>query len=320
MPPASRTVAHVAPVVRPAARLLEPADVQIPDALAEIERHAGGVALVGVDGDHEVVAGHLAHHACAGRVLGGRSRSELELAAAEAHLEPLLDLAADLVGRPVVAADDVDGQAVAVAAPELEERATQRASDRVPDRRVDAGERDEADAPIAKLIERDRIAELPAALDRERVLTDQARLDLGLHDVHDLLERRVLVGRVGLADDALVGMDAREDRRPVGHGVVAAAVLAAERHDDRDHLDAPDGQAIGSGRPRARVGCGVSAHGIDSDYRDTCPAASRRRLIAQARVRGARKSDGIERLTGEPPSKRSSSRPAAARPISADWR
>ena len=241
----------------------------IPDALAEVERHARRVALVGVDRDHEVVARDLAHDARALGILGRRARSELELAAAEAHLEPLLDLGADLVRGAVVAADDVDREPVAVAAPELGERPSERAADRVPDRRVDARERDEADPPIAQLIERDRVAELPAALDGEGVLADQARLDLGPHDLHDLLQRRVLVGGVGLADHALVRVDAREDRRPMRHRVVAAAVLAAERHDDRDQLDAPDGQAIGCDRRCLLVGCGVDAHGIDSEYNDT---------------------------------------------------
>src|ERR1700712_254006 len=83
-------VAHVAAVVRPAAGLLEPADVQVPDAVAEIERHARRVALVRVDRDHEVVARDLAHDLRALGVLRRRPRSELELAAAEPHLAPRL--------------------------------------------------------------------------------------------------------------------------------------------------------------------------------------------------------------------------------------
>ena len=170
--------------------------------LAQVEAHAASdVALVGVDRDHEVVTGRVAARLDARSAsTAGGLRAELELAAAEAHLEPLGDLARGSRSATVavVAADDVDREAVAVAAPELGERASERLADRVPDGGVDAGERDQPDAAIAQLVERHRVAELPAALDCERVLADQARLDLGADDLDDLGERRVLVGGVGL--------------------------------------------------------------------------------------------------------------------------
>src|SRR5207253_8199761 len=118
---AARThLAHVAAVVRPDAGLLEPADVQVGDARAKVERLANRVALVGVDRDHEVVAGGLPRGPDAGRVFLGGERADLELAALEAQLAPLGHLVADPAEiAPVVAADDVDRNPVPVPAPEL---------------------------------------------------------------------------------------------------------------------------------------------------------------------------------------------------------
>src|SRR6185437_3395756 len=129
----------------------------------------------------------LARGTDARSVLLGRERPHLELAAAEAHVAPLGHLVPDAVEvAAVVAADDVDGDPVGVAAPEPPQRLPEGLADRVPDREVDRSERDEADPAVAQLVEGHRMAELPAALHRERVLTDQARRDLVADDVHDL--------------------------------------------------------------------------------------------------------------------------------------
>ena len=78
-------------------------------------------------------------------------------------------------------------------------------ADRIPDREVDAGQRDQTDPAVAELVVRDRVAELPAALVREGVLADQLRRDLVADHADDVRERLVLVGGIRLADDPLVG-------------------------------------------------------------------------------------------------------------------
>ena len=124
--------------------------------------------------------------------------------------KPLVAPALDLLADPrqvatVVAADDVDRDAVAVPAPEPPERLPERLADGVPDREIDARERDQADAAVAQLVEGDGIAELPAALVGERVLADEPRRDLVADHADDVGQRLVLIGGVGLADDSLLG-------------------------------------------------------------------------------------------------------------------
>ena len=167
-------VAHVAGVVGPEAGLFEPADVEFVDAAAEVERLGAGVALVCVDGDDEVVAGCFAGGGDAFGVLAGGLAADLEFAAVEAAFAPFGDLVAD-PGEvaAVVAADDVDRDRVAVAAPELPQRPAERFPDRVPERDVDRGERDQPDPLVAELVVGGGEPELPAALDREGVLADQ---------------------------------------------------------------------------------------------------------------------------------------------------
>ncbi len=92
-------------------------------------------------------------------------------------------------------------------------------------------------APVAQDVEGGRPCTLPAALDGERVLADQARRYLVDDDALDLEQAGVLVACIGLADNAFVGLDARDDRRAVGHVVVAAAERSRERHADRGRLD-----------------------------------------------------------------------------------
>src|SRR4029079_14672137 len=63
-------VAHVARVVRPDAGLLEPADVEVADAPAQVEGLHTRVSLARVDGQDEVVAARLARGLDAFRILG----------------------------------------------------------------------------------------------------------------------------------------------------------------------------------------------------------------------------------------------------------
>jgi hypothetical protein len=81
------------------------------------------------------------------------------------------------------------------------------------------------------------------AIRAERVETEDGRLQLVVEDRQDLgLERFVLVGVVGLTDDALGGPDARDDRAPIAHLVVTALVGEGQRYADRDRLDGLDGE------------------------------------------------------------------------------
>src|SRR6185295_17757729 len=137
-------VAHVPCVVAPDARLLEPADVEVTDTPAELDRLGARVALIRVDRQNEVVAPGLAGGFDALRILCRRLAADLELAPTEAELAPLGHFLADAgeIGA-VVAADDVDTERVAVAAPKLEERPVERLADRIPEREVDARQSDE---------------------------------------------------------------------------------------------------------------------------------------------------------------------------------
>ena len=103
--------------------------------------------------------------------------------------------------------------------------------------------RDEAQPAVAEDVVRRRSRQLPAALDREGVAAGQGGRDLVVDDRVDLEQARVLVPRVGLADDPLARVDARDNRRAVGHLVVAAPVHTAQRDPDRDRLDALDREA-----------------------------------------------------------------------------
>ena len=73
MPGLEPHVAHPAPVVGPAAGLLEPAQVEVRDEPSELDRLGTLVALVGVDHDREVRTGRLARGAHPLGVLAGAS-------------------------------------------------------------------------------------------------------------------------------------------------------------------------------------------------------------------------------------------------------
>ena len=174
----------------------------------------------------------------------GARAADLELAAGEPSLAVALHLARELGQRlPVVAADRDQLDAPAIAAPEPPERLAEGLADGVPDRRVDAAAGDEPEPAIAQDVEGGGARELPAALDLERVLADQPRLDLVAHDGEQLGQRGVLVARVGLADDALARVHAGDHGGAVGHAVVAAREHPRERHAQRDDLDPIDRQA-----------------------------------------------------------------------------
>ena len=216
-------VPHRAPVVRPDAGLLEPVQVEVLDEPGEADRLGGSPGLVGVGAENEVGPSGGARRAEPCRILLRREPADLELHAREPTVAELLDLGRDVL-RAVVAADRDHRQALAVAAPQPVEWLPERLADRVPDRRVDARGRDQSEPAVAQDVERRGPRELPAPLDAEGVLADQARSDLGPDDRVDLVEPGVLVAAVRLADDALLGADSGDDRRAVGHLVRAAVV------------------------------------------------------------------------------------------------
>src|ERR1019366_10185177 len=235
---ASPYLAHVATIVGPDAWLLEPANVEVRHAATEVERLLDRVSLVGIDGQHEIISGRLAGDANTLGVGARLEAADLELGTAEAERPPLFHLIADAREvAAVIAADYVDGHTVAIPSPQAPEGLFERLADGVPDREVDAGKGNEADAPVPELIEGGRVAELPAALVGKGVLADQPRRDFVADHADDVRQRLVLVGGVGLPDDPLLGDHARDNARTVLHAVVAASINPVERDDDRNERD-----------------------------------------------------------------------------------
>ena len=77
-------VAHPAPIVDPAAGLLEPEDVEVLGQPRELDGLGPLVALVGIDHDHEVGPGSLTGESHAPGILRRRAPADLELHAREA--------------------------------------------------------------------------------------------------------------------------------------------------------------------------------------------------------------------------------------------
>ena len=227
----------------PAARLLEPDEVEVLDEAREANRLPRRPRLVGVGGEDEAVARRHPHGPRSRGVRVGVETAHLQLHAADAELEQAAHLGLQIDARVVIAADRDHRQARAVAAPETPQGLAECLADGVPQRSVHARARDEPDAPVAEDVEGRRPHQLPAAFDRVRVFAEQLRRKLVVDDAVDLEQARVLVTGVRLADDAVVGCDPHDDRRPVRHLVVAAAKRSHERHANRDRLHGRDRQA-----------------------------------------------------------------------------
>ena len=174
----------------------------------------------------------------------GSSPPTLSLKPGQSELLQFSDLRRKIRVVRVVATDRDHRELRAITSPETPERLPERSADRIPDCRVDAGAGDEAPAPVPQDVERHRSGELPAALDGQGILADQARRDLLVDDPIDLEQVRILVACICLARHALVGVDAGDDGRPMGHPVGAALVGTREWHANRDRLDGADSQAI----------------------------------------------------------------------------
>ncbi len=120
-------VLHPAPVVIPAARLLEPAQVDVLDSLTELNRLSGRIALVGITHEHEVRTGVVAHDPQAPLILRRRFGADLELHPGEALAQKEL-------------ADPNRGQRIPIPAPQLVEREPHALPKGIPHGAVDAGD------------------------------------------------------------------------------------------------------------------------------------------------------------------------------------
>ena len=93
-PAAHPHIAQAALIVLPANRLLKPGDVEVVYPVAELERLRDRIALVGVDGDEEVVAGGRTRFDADG-VFGWSEPANLELDARQLELLVSGDLFTD---------------------------------------------------------------------------------------------------------------------------------------------------------------------------------------------------------------------------------
>jgi hypothetical protein len=179
-------IAHRAAVVPPPARLLEPYEVAILDQPREPDRLLQRPSLVRVRGQYEPVASRVPSETGARRVLLRLEPADLELEPRQSELLQFSDLRRKIRVVPVVATDRDHRELRAVTSPETPERLPERSADRIPDGGVDAGAGDEPAAPVTQDVERHRPRELPAALDGQGILADQARRDLLVDDPIDL--------------------------------------------------------------------------------------------------------------------------------------
>src|SRR5262249_9351917 len=205
-------------------RLLEPVHAQPLELARGLECPLAGPArtllgllrtrllrLVGVDQDHEAVAHRAAHALDLRDVLADRPVGQPPLARAPALGPPGRGALATPRAVAQLDAARVAGHAVAVAAPELPERLAGRLADQVPER--------DLDAPGAAGVLEDPLM----ALELERVLADQARLDPALE------RRRVGVAGRAPADQPVVARDPDQDR-------AAAAPVRSRRPGRPDRL------------------------------------------------------------------------------------
>ena len=216
-------VAHPAGVIRPAARLLEPADVEVPHELGEFHGLCPVVALVGVDHEDEVRTRRGPGGADASGILGRGATAHLELHAGEAGLDVAVDDLRHLVDRQVVvAADDADRNGVAGAPPDAMEGQADGPPEDVPDGLVDTGDRLQRQASIAQDVVRGGLHGQPRTLGIGGRPSEQARRQLVMDDRDDDRLLDVRVARVHLGHQAVVGVQPGHDRAPVVHAVGAA--------------------------------------------------------------------------------------------------
>ena len=235
-------VAHRPPVVRPHARLLEPEQFVIGDQTGELHGFVDLPSLVGVGHQDEVVARRLARLDEPCGVFGRRQPTDLELHPGEATAAQLVDLIGNAHSGAVVAADRRHLDRVAVTAPQSPQRLPGGLADGVPDRRVDARAGDKPEPTVAQDVVGRRASQLPATFHGAGIDPDELRSDLVADDRRDLLQSGVLVSGVRLTDHTCGRVHLGDDRRAVGHSILAAAVGAVEGDADGDELDALDRQ------------------------------------------------------------------------------
>ena len=247
-------VTHRQAIVRPFARLLEPEQSMVGDASGELDGFVHLPCLIGVGHQHEVVAGGAAGFDEPLGVLGRRQPADFELHAGQPARLKLGDLLGDADTGAVIAADRGDGDRVAVPTPQPPEGLSRRLADGVPDRRVDARAGHQSEAAITQDVERRRPRLLPTQLHGAGIEADQLRSDLVADDARDLLEAGVLVAGVRLTDDSRGRVHLGDDRRAMGHAVLAAAIRSVERDANRDEVDSFDRQGTCRARRRERLG------------------------------------------------------------------
>lgn len=149
------------------------------------------------------------------------------------------DLRGDVgVGR-VIPADRDDGRRVAVETPQVVRGDAEGFAHRIPHRGANAGARDKPQPAVAEDVPGRRPGQFPQTLGREGVFADDERRAFAVDDVVDIVQPRVLVAGVPLADPGR-GANTRDDRRPVRHAVVTTLVHTVERHPNRDRFDLRD--------------------------------------------------------------------------------
>jgi len=281
-------VAHPATVIGPATGLLEPAQVEVRDEPAELDRLGSLIPLVGVDHDGEVRASGFSRHAHALRVLAGRATPDLELHAREPLGIPRDELARLVEVEVVVAADDGHGQRIGDRAPQPVGRQPDRLREHVPDGRVDARDGLERQATVAQDVVGRGLHRSPRTLRVRGAATQDPWRELVVDDAHDEQELIVSVAVVDLGHQPIRGVQARDDGRAVDHRVCRAHEPPRQRGAERDGLDTLDAQRapIEHGRLGGREARGRRAAGLDGTGRGHRPTAVR----AAAAMRAA---DGI---------------------------
>jgi hypothetical protein len=168
-------------------RLLEPRVAQLLQRAAHPDSALHGVAVVGVEGEREVVADQLAHRPGLGDVAGQVDVTrrlvgvEADLHLAGTELQPVLDDLTDLVDRALAVAADgsVERQlAPPGAAEELPHRLAERLALEIPQRDVDGRQRAGVRALGAEL---DVLVEQPILKDArlQRVGAERCRAPSG---------------------------------------------------------------------------------------------------------------------------------------------
>ena len=215
-------------------RLLEPEDIVLLRLARQLNRLIVAVRAVGIHQQLDIWADRLAHGSDSLHILVDRRAANLHLHGVGTHLHGRLHLGGELV-QPlalfVVAARDIDGDAVCICAEQLVDGCVGRLALDVPEGDVYAADGAGRCAAPAHQLGLPHLG--PQAFVVERVLPDDVLLHV-VEGPHRHLVRDMLAAHVAVACDALVGLqfdEVERDRRvcvhPVanGNGAVPAVYL-----------------------------------------------------------------------------------------------